>query len=198
EKGGTVYETATPVGVGFTGGWSTFQQTGKVQVDLEAGVQTVRLAFSGGSMDLKSFTLDKVDQAPIPSPQTVSGGGSVAPAQNFVPRNDAPVVEPSPVNEPDPIRTVPSTEQFFQFDVFRVPENARSVITFDEEANSRSVTYFGKDGSQTKLTTYLDGDDAGMSLVAYHADGTKTVYDHTNGVLILGGTTGPNVDDFNF
>ncbi|MCB5176049.1 carbohydrate-binding protein, partial [Microvirga lenta] len=65
EKGGTVYETATPVGVGFTGGWSTFQQTGKVQVDLEAGVQTVRLAFSGGSMDLKSFTLDKTNVAPV-------------------------------------------------------------------------------------------------------------------------------------
>ncbi|MFC4171943.1 carbohydrate-binding protein [Microvirga sp. GCM10011540] len=68
EKGGTVYETATPVGVGFTGGWSSFQQTGKVQVDLEAGVQTVRLAFGGGSMDLKSFTLDKVDQAPVAAP----------------------------------------------------------------------------------------------------------------------------------
>jgi hypothetical protein len=64
QKNGVFYETATPVAVTPTATWTTFQPTGSTRVELEAGVQVVRLTFNGGSQDLKSLTFDKVDVAP--------------------------------------------------------------------------------------------------------------------------------------
>jgi hypothetical protein len=81
EKGGTVYETASAVGVSYTGGWANFQQTGMVQVDLQAGVQTVRLSFSGGSMDLRSFTIDRQNSAPVAAPLVVANNDSISAAR---------------------------------------------------------------------------------------------------------------------
>ena len=57
EQNGTVYETSDAVAVSPTGNWSTFEHTDATQVDLEAGVQTMRVNFAGGSQDLASFTL---------------------------------------------------------------------------------------------------------------------------------------------
>ena len=57
EKGGEIYATADAVTVSPTGSWTSYQETGTAQVELEAGVQTVRLTFDGGSQDVASFTL---------------------------------------------------------------------------------------------------------------------------------------------
>ncbi|WP_052384029.1 carbohydrate-binding protein [Litchfieldella xinjiangensis] len=65
-QGDTAYATASPVAVGYTGGWSTFTQTDTVQVELEAGVQVVRLTFNGGSQDLASFSLAPVETNSAP------------------------------------------------------------------------------------------------------------------------------------
>ncbi|PZX13104.1 carbohydrate binding protein with CBM6 domain [Palleronia aestuarii] len=56
-KDGLVYEETGPVGVDPTGGWATFAPTDSVQVALEAGVQVMRVTFSGGSQDLASISL---------------------------------------------------------------------------------------------------------------------------------------------
>ncbi|TDX32379.1 putative Ig domain-containing protein [Modicisalibacter xianhensis] len=66
-QGETTYATATPVAVDYTGNWTSFQQTDSVQVELEAGVQVVRLTFNGGSQDLASFSLAPVatNAAPV-------------------------------------------------------------------------------------------------------------------------------------
>ncbi len=71
DAGGGFYETGS-VNVDFTGGWTTFLPTQSLTVDLDAGVQVVRLTFSGGSQDIQSFTLEPVDS---PEPvQTPFGG----------------------------------------------------------------------------------------------------------------------------
>ncbi|MCP1362754.1 carbohydrate-binding protein, partial [Halomonas sp. BBD45] len=66
-QGDGTYATASPVAVDYTGGWNTFQQTDSVQVELEAGVQVVRLTFNGGSQDLASFELTPVAGNAAPS-----------------------------------------------------------------------------------------------------------------------------------
>jgi hypothetical protein len=53
---GAVYETAT-VATPRTGAWTAFQPTEPVSVDLQAGVQVLRLTFAGGAQDLASFAL---------------------------------------------------------------------------------------------------------------------------------------------
>ncbi|WP_251978440.1 carbohydrate-binding protein [Salinicola avicenniae] len=71
------YETAT-VDVGYTGGWSTFNETGSQNVELEAGVQTLRLTFNGGAQNLESFTLSPSSQTAFNetgTPWAVDGDG---------------------------------------------------------------------------------------------------------------------------
>ncbi len=62
--------------VDFTGGWTTFLPTEPLTVNLDAGVQVLRLTFSGGSQDMQSFTLTPVEP---PEPAQTPFGG-VAPA----------------------------------------------------------------------------------------------------------------------
>lgn len=66
DNGAGVYE-ATTIGVDYTGDWSTFAATESQNVALEAGAQTLRLTFNGGTMNLESFTL-----TPEASPATTS------------------------------------------------------------------------------------------------------------------------------
>jgi hypothetical protein len=63
DNGAGVYE-ATTIGVDYTGGWSTFAATESQNVALEAGTQTLRLTFSGGSQNLESFSLTSGSQLP--------------------------------------------------------------------------------------------------------------------------------------
>ncbi|MFS4438004.1 carbohydrate-binding protein [Paracoccaceae bacterium GXU_MW_L88] len=56
-KDGVPYESSGAISVDPTGGWTTFAETGSAQVELEAGVQVMRVAFSGGSQDLASINL---------------------------------------------------------------------------------------------------------------------------------------------
>ncbi|WP_110599100.1 carbohydrate-binding protein [Salinicola lusitanus] len=62
DNGAGVYEVAT-IGVDFTGGWNTFVPTDSQQVALEAGTQTLRLTFNGGSQNLESFSLAPAAQS---------------------------------------------------------------------------------------------------------------------------------------
>ncbi|MGK0545712.1 carbohydrate-binding protein [Halomonas cupida] len=58
EKDGSVYEqgsVATPV----TSDWGVFVDSAAMTLDLEAGVQVLRLTFNGGSQDLASFQLTR-------------------------------------------------------------------------------------------------------------------------------------------
>jgi hypothetical protein len=57
EQAGIVYETASPVIVNQTGGWTNFQPTASTAVDLQAGLQVLRLTFNGGSENIQSVTL---------------------------------------------------------------------------------------------------------------------------------------------
>ncbi|SHE86800.1 delta endotoxin [Modicisalibacter ilicicola DSM 19980] len=66
-QSGGVYETASSVGVDYSGGWTSFEQTGSTQVELAAGEQVLRLTFNGGSQDLASFTLAQVDTNSAPT-----------------------------------------------------------------------------------------------------------------------------------
>ncbi|RUR32511.1 carbohydrate-binding protein [Vreelandella andesensis] len=73
-KGDTPYATASPVGVAPTGSWTNFTQTDTTQVSLEAGEQVLRLTFNGGPMDLASFNLVPVEQAPTNQAPEVGAG----------------------------------------------------------------------------------------------------------------------------
>ncbi|AMJ62924.1 carbohydrate-binding protein [Bosea sp. PAMC 26642] len=64
EKNGVVYETAAPAPVANTGQWSTYAGTQAVQVELEAGVQTVRMSLAGGSMDIRSLSITPLAVSP--------------------------------------------------------------------------------------------------------------------------------------
>ncbi|WP_185982723.1 carbohydrate-binding protein [Aureimonas mangrovi] len=64
EQNGVIYRTAPSVAIGFTGGWDTFAESEAARVELNAGVQTVRLAFNGGAMDLQSISIEKAPLAP--------------------------------------------------------------------------------------------------------------------------------------
>ncbi|NHF74385.1 carbohydrate-binding protein [Paracoccus xiamenensis] len=64
-KGGQVYESTGSVDVDPTGGWTTFQETGSAQVQLEAGLQVMRVTFSGGSQDLSAINLTPADAVPV-------------------------------------------------------------------------------------------------------------------------------------
>ncbi|MBC9205572.1 carbohydrate-binding protein [Roseomonas aerophila] len=121
EKAGAVYEAATPVPVGFSGGWTTFQQTGATQVDLEAGVQTVRLAFSGGSMDLKSFSLS--------APQPALMAASVAEDDAMFLFSAAGLQqEPQDITPPD------ATEPAAAYQMAEVADVPMDILVLDEAA----------------------------------------------------------------
>jgi hypothetical protein len=61
-KDGTVYETSGLVVSPVTGAYSVFTDTNTVVVDLDDGIQVVRLTFGGANhQDLQSFTLDLLD-----------------------------------------------------------------------------------------------------------------------------------------
>ncbi|WP_110641838.1 carbohydrate-binding protein [Salinicola sp. CPA57] len=62
DSGAGVYEVAT-IDVDFTGGWNTFAPTDSQHVALEAGTQTLRLTFNGGSQNLESFNLAPATQS---------------------------------------------------------------------------------------------------------------------------------------
>ncbi|WP_157956788.1 carbohydrate-binding protein, partial [Salinicola halimionae] len=76
DNGAGVYEAAT-IGVDYTGDWNTFAETESQNVALEAGTQTLRLTFSGGSQNLESFNLSPVSQTAFNdsgTPWAVDGG----------------------------------------------------------------------------------------------------------------------------
>ncbi|MEC8917996.1 MAG: carbohydrate-binding protein [Pseudomonadota bacterium] len=62
DNGAGVYEVVT-IGVDYTGGWNTFEATDSQHVALEAGTQTLRLTFNGGSQNLESFSLAPAAQS---------------------------------------------------------------------------------------------------------------------------------------
>ena len=64
EQNGVTYRTAPAANVVDTNNYTSFTPTAPIQVDLAAGVQTVRLSFAGGAFDLDSFTLDRLNIAP--------------------------------------------------------------------------------------------------------------------------------------
>jgi len=64
DSGAGVYAVAD-IDVGSTGGWDTFLPTDSQSVLLEAGVQTLRLTFNGGSQNLESFSLMPAEQTPF-------------------------------------------------------------------------------------------------------------------------------------
>ncbi|GHB07208.1 carbohydrate-binding protein [Salinicola rhizosphaerae] len=55
------YETTT-VGVDYSGSWSNYESTDTGNVVLEAGEQTMRLTFNGGSMNVASFSFVEATQ----------------------------------------------------------------------------------------------------------------------------------------
>jgi hypothetical protein len=66
EQNGIFYRTTAAITVPDTDSYTAFANTQAATVDLAAGVQTVRVAFGGGAMDFKSFTLAAVT-APAPT-----------------------------------------------------------------------------------------------------------------------------------
>jgi len=62
DSGSGVYEVAT-IGVDYTGSWNNFSATESQNVALEAGTQTLRLTFNGGSQNLESFSLEPASQS---------------------------------------------------------------------------------------------------------------------------------------
>ncbi|WP_239496136.1 carbohydrate-binding protein [Salinicola peritrichatus] len=64
DSGAGVYAVAD-IDVGSTGDWDTFLPTDSQSVLLEAGVQTLRLTFNGGSQNLESFSLTPAEQTPF-------------------------------------------------------------------------------------------------------------------------------------
>jgi hypothetical protein len=66
QQNGTFYETASAIGVPNTGSWTMFQPTASTTVDLNAGVQVMRLTFNGGAFDLQSIGL-----APLAPPSAL-------------------------------------------------------------------------------------------------------------------------------
>ncbi|SES39254.1 Carbohydrate binding module (family 6) [Tranquillimonas rosea] len=77
-KDGEVYTSSGEVEVGRTANWWTFDSTAPAQVELEAGTQVMRVAFSGGSQDLASVTLTPA--APEPFAALFDFGGQPAAA----------------------------------------------------------------------------------------------------------------------
>ncbi|GAB2782287.1 hypothetical protein GCM10027040_05460 [Halomonas shantousis] len=59
EQDGSFYENSGPVAVPSSGDWNDFVTTQALELDLQAGEQTLRLSFNGGSMNLQAFTLDR-------------------------------------------------------------------------------------------------------------------------------------------
>lgn len=58
EKNEAVYDQATTV-TPNSGAWGTYTDNASVSLELEAGVQVLRLSFGGGSQDLASFELSR-------------------------------------------------------------------------------------------------------------------------------------------
>ncbi|WP_043361989.1 putative Ig domain-containing protein [Belnapia sp. F-4-1] len=65
EQGGTVYRTSSAIALADTNSYTVFADSQAAQLDLNAGVQTIRLTFNGGAFDLQSFTLDRANTAPV-------------------------------------------------------------------------------------------------------------------------------------
>jgi hypothetical protein len=81
----TAYVSSGPVANPSTGSYSTFLARTADGVALEAGTQTVRVTFAGGSQDFRSLTL-RADPPPPP-----------APAQTPFPGPNAPLVSSTPL-----------------------------------------------------------------------------------------------------
>lgn len=78
ERDGAVYETTGAIATPVSGSYSTFVSTGNVQVDLQAGVQVVRVAFGGGNdQDFRSLSIAPIVGGP-PSAQSLGAGDAVA------------------------------------------------------------------------------------------------------------------------
>jgi hypothetical protein len=72
EKNGVFYATASTT-VANTGSYTSFQPGTSIQMNLEAGIQTIRLTLTGGSFDLQSFTVTG-PSTPQPTVQAPFGG----------------------------------------------------------------------------------------------------------------------------
>ncbi|MGM0858281.1 MAG: carbohydrate-binding protein [Pseudomonadota bacterium] len=59
EKDGAFYDQSGPASVPNSGAWGTFVDGPSVTLDLEAGIQVLRLTFNGGSQDLASFQISR-------------------------------------------------------------------------------------------------------------------------------------------
>jgi lysophospholipase L1-like esterase len=78
EQGGAVYETTGAIATPVSGSYSTFVSTANVQVDLQAGVQVVRVTFGGGNdQDFRSLSIVPVVGAAI-SAQSLAGGDTAS------------------------------------------------------------------------------------------------------------------------
>ncbi|SDB38223.1 Carbohydrate binding module (family 6) [Belnapia rosea] len=80
EQGGTVYETSNAVSVVDTNSYTVFALTQAAQLGLNAGVQTLRLTFGGGTMDFQSINLGFVPpdgQGPVSGAPVVIGAAPV-------------------------------------------------------------------------------------------------------------------------
>lgn len=58
EKDGAVYDEAT-ISTPNSGAWDTYTSSASVNLELEVGVQTLRLTFNGGHQDLASFQMSR-------------------------------------------------------------------------------------------------------------------------------------------
>ena len=65
EQGGGFYTDAQIQNLPNTGSFTSFQTVGPLTFDLAEGEQVLRLTFNGGQLDLASFSLAPVNQAPV-------------------------------------------------------------------------------------------------------------------------------------
>ncbi|MDQ7734296.1 carbohydrate-binding protein [Halomonas sp. SpR1] len=59
EQDGVFYEQSAPASVPNSGAWGTYLDGPSLTLDLEEGVQVLRLTFNGGSQDLASFQISR-------------------------------------------------------------------------------------------------------------------------------------------
>lgn len=72
EQAGAVYETSGAIATTVTGSYSTFVSSPVVRVDLQAGVQVIRITFGGGAdQDFRSFSL-------VPAPAGALAGDTTS------------------------------------------------------------------------------------------------------------------------
>jgi lysophospholipase L1-like esterase len=81
EQGGAVYKTTGAIATPVSGSYSAFVSTSNVQVDLQAGVQVVRVTFGGGNdQDFRSLSIAPVLGGAASAQSLASGDAALAAA----------------------------------------------------------------------------------------------------------------------